>query len=194
MLNTIKLSMLTVILIAGLHTGAAAQNMKTPTLVVDGDVITLQLRSIKVADGSVGFVNNFFPFRNLPRETLFGLSFLGRTTGDLTGSFALSLDCAPATFEPGGSNEFVGGSWMLPVYSNRPLLGTNYLGAIYGRVSGGKMSWDKVGVIAEVGMNFTVTGGTQTLSDLTGAGSFEGTLTTDEKGATLDGVLSINFY
>jgi hypothetical protein len=193
---------LSIALSAGLCTSAGAQVRKdtqqSAVVALDANTISLKLRSIEIAGGTTGFDYGASSAEVVlpplqPRQILFGYSFLGRTVGDLPGSFALSMNCTPATFEPGGSNELVGGTWSLPVYVTGRLFGTTYVGALYGHVTGGKMVWDKTGATSTVDMNFTVDGGTQKLINSTGEGSFQGVLTESEKGATLDGVLTLTF-
>jgi hypothetical protein len=166
--------------------------------------ITIKIRSIEISGGTIGFDKGQPPSSPMlesairlplepPQQVLFGYSFLGRSSGELPGSFMLSMNCRPAIFEPGGSNELVGGTFTLPVYLEKATRGSNYQGALYGQVTGGKMSWDKTGTLATVEMNFTVDGGTQNLSDRRGEGVFQGILTEGEKGSTLDGELMITF-
>jgi hypothetical protein len=209
-MNTIKCLLLTtaLALVAGLCTGAEAQTLKNkwnsavPALTTP-EPISLKLNAIEVAAGNAGTDNTIRPINtpeqaivlpiDPPRQVLFGYSFLGRTAGTLPGSFNLSMNCTPVTFEPDSSNEIVGGSWSLPVYSEKLRLGSSYIGALYGHITGGKMAWNKTGTVSTVDLTFVIDGGTQQLFDLAGAGSFQGTLTENEKGSRLVGELTITF-
>ncbi|MGH9874757.1 MAG: hypothetical protein ACRD9S_20065, partial [Pyrinomonadaceae bacterium] len=136
-----------------------------------GESVTMTLNAIEVSDGVVGLDGRdgggagVYPN---PGETIFGYGFLGRTTGDLPGSFMFSMNCTPAVFTPGESNEITGGMWTLPVYA-QALKGLNtvYMGSLYGKSVSGKMGWDKDGNAA-VYVNLTIEGGTQNWAGVTG--------------------------
>ncbi len=178
------------ILVAGLGANAAAQRKTNLEGSVNGPIsvdttVTLKLHAVEVTDGLIGVDPN-------KGETMFGYGFLGRTSGDLPGSFTFSMNCFPAVFVPGEANEITGGMWTFPVYM-RPSKDedTVYMGSFYGSLVDGKMRWDKVGN-AEVHLVFNVDGSTQTWDSVTGYGFFEGTMTQDEKGSSrLDGELTI---
>jgi hypothetical protein len=180
------------VLLAGLGTGTTAQSkadLRVSNIVpipVE-TTVTLKVNAIEINDGVVGVDPRF-------GETVFGYNLLGLTSGELPGSFMLSMNCAPAIFTPGGSNQIAGGAWSLPVYM-RPLKGLNiaYMGSLYGTIVNGKMDWDKLGN-ADIYMTFSVDGGTQTWDRAKGTGTFQGTLTADEKGtSTLRGELTITY-
>jgi hypothetical protein len=197
------------VLLAGLCAGATAQQLKTETktqaLVSPGDTISMRLSAIEVAEGARAFDYNITPAALRPeplmREVLFGYSFLGRTSGELPGSLNLSMNCTPATFTPEGTNEMAGGTWTLPVYNNRGLLGAyyrvgvidSYVGALYGNVTGGTIKWDKTGTVGVLDMTFEVTGGTKAFAELSGKGTIQGTMFESEKGTTFEGVMTIYF-
>jgi hypothetical protein len=197
------------VLLAGLCAGATAQQLKTETKtqapVSPGDTVTLKLNAIEVAEGARAFDYNITPTDLRPepllREVLFGYSFLGRTSGGLPGSLSLSMNCTPATFTPGGTNEMAGGTWSLPVYNNRGVLDAyyrvgvfdSYVGALYGNITGGTINWDKTGTVGVFDMTFVMTGGTKAFAGLSGKGTLQGTLFESEKGTTIEGVMTIYF-
>ena len=134
----------------------------------------VSVSAIEITDGTVGMDSR------TGKETAFGYSFLGQTTGSLPGSFTLSMDCAPALPIPGGSSELTGGSWTLPVYMTSIKGGTAYAGSLYGTIAKGEMSWDKTGRNATVYIVLDVHG-TQSWEGVGGYASFAGTLYVDEK-------------
>lgn len=144
----------------------------------------VSVTAIEITDGIVGMDST------TGKETAFGYSFLGQTTGSLPGSFTLSMNCAPAIAVPGSTSELTGGSWTLPVYMTTIKGGTSYAGSLYGTISKGTMSWDKTGTNATVYMVLDVKG-TQTWEGAGGYASFAGTLYVDEKTqeTRLDGTL-----
>ena len=136
---------------------------------------TVHVNAIEVTDGNIGYDIE-------KRETMFGYSFLGRTSGSFPGSFTLSMNCTPAIPVPGESSELTGGAWTLPVYMTTSLRGgASYAGSFYGTIANGKMHWDKTGTNAEVYFVLNVDGGTQTWNGVSGYATFEGTLFVDEK-------------
>jgi hypothetical protein len=134
----------------------------------------VKVSAIEVTDGTVGMD------ARSKTETMFGYSFLGRTTGSLPGSFTLSMNCAPAIAVPEGTTELTGGSWTLPVYM-LGLKSTGYAGSLYGTISKGEMNWDKTGTNAYVYIVLNVDGGTQNYDGVSGYATFAGTLFVDEK-------------
>ena len=191
-MNTSKRIMIAAafVLLAGLFASAAAQGAADLQADTIGPMplettVTMTLNSIEVSDGVVGLDPKF-------GETMFGYSFLGQTSGELPGSLMFSMNCVPAVFAPGQSNEITGGAWTLPVYM-RPFRGLSnvYMGSLYGTLVSGQMVWGKDGN-AEVYLSFNLDGGTQTWETATGHGTFKGTLMVDEKGTTtLSGELTI---
>ena len=134
----------------------------------------VSVSAIEVTDGMVGVDST------TGKETAFGYSFMGQTTGSLPGTFTLSMNCAPALPIPGYDSELSGGSWTLPVYMTSIKGGTSYVGSLYGTIAKGTMSWDNTGRSATVYMVFDVKG-TQTWEGVGGFASFAGTLYVDEK-------------
>jgi hypothetical protein len=144
----------------------------------------VSVSAIEITDGTVGMDSK------TGKETAFGYSFLGQTTGSLPGSFTLSMNCAPALPIPGGTSELTGGSWTLPVYMTSIKGGTAYAGSLYGTIAKGEMSWDKTGRNATVYIVLDVHG-TQSWEGVGGYASFAGNLYVDEKSqkTMLDGTL-----
>ena len=134
----------------------------------------VSVSAIEVTDGMVGVDST------TGKETAFGYSFMGQTTGYLPGTFTLSMNCAPALPIPGSTSEVSGGSWTLPVYMTSIKGGTSYVGSLYGTIAKGTMSWDNTGRSATVYMVFDVKG-TQTWEGVGGYASFAGNLYVDEK-------------
>lgn len=183
-----RLFFITVIfLVSGFVTGAIAQEVRPPMPSVH--VVDLKLRGIEFNDGVVGYDNLW------GRETMFGYAFVGKTYGELPGVLTLSMNCSPATFTPGMSNEMTGGTWTLPIYSapsvfKQPV----YLGSLYGHIAGGKLAWDKIS--AQMYLTFVVDGGTLKFTGATGDGSFDGTLAEPVKGedeATIEGIFTVRY-
>lgn len=179
----------TFVLLAGLFAGVLAQgktnsaSFRMPPEPIE-PIVTLN--AIEVTDGKIGMDNQ------TKLETVYGYSFLGRTTGAFAGSFTLSMNCTPAIPVPGEASELTGGSWTLPVYLT-DANGTQYAGSLYGTIAKGSMNWDKLGN-ATVYMVLSVGGGTQTWDGVGGYATFAGTLSVDEKTqkTTLDGNLVFN--
>ena len=148
--------------------GSKGSNLRLPPEPIPPSVTVI---AIEVADGIVGMDNQ------TKSETMFGYSFLGRTTGSFPGSFTLSMNCIPAIPVPGEASELTGGSWTLPVYTK---VG-GYAGSLYGTILKGTMNWDKTGTNANVYIVLNVAGGTQTWDGVTGYATFAGNLFVDEK-------------
>jgi hypothetical protein len=142
----------------------------------------VSVSSIEVTDGIVGVDST------TGKETAFGYSFMGQTTGSLPGTLTLSMNCAPAIPIPGDVSELSGGSWTLPVYMTS-VKGT-YAGSLYGTIAKGTMSWDKTGTNATVYFVLNVSG-TKAWEGVGGYASFAGNLYVDEKTqkTKLDGTL-----
>ena len=143
----------------------------------------VSVSAIEVTDGMVGVDST------TGKETAFGYSFLGQTTGSLPGSFTMAMNCAPALPIPGSTSEVSGGSWTLPVYMTS-IKGGPYAGSLYGTIAKGTMSWDKTGTNATVYIVLDVKG-TQTWEGAGGYASFAGNLYVDEKSqeTRLDGTM-----
>lgn len=178
------------VLLAGLSLGAMAQGRMDSTrsivrLPPEPPIEnSVSVNAIEVADGTIGTDSQ------TGSETVFGYSFLGRTTGDFPGSFSLSMNCTPALPVPGETNDLTGGSWTLPVYMPT-MTGSEYAGSLYGTLSKGTMNWDKTATSATVYFVLNVDGGTQTWDGVTGYATFAGTISVDEKTqkTTLNGKL-----
>jgi hypothetical protein len=162
------------VLLAGLGS-AMAQSTKNSSIVrlppqPIGSAVTVN--AIEISDGIVGFDQS-------KSETVFGYSFLGRTTGTFPGSFSLFMNCAPSLPVSGGINDVTGGAWTLPVYVT-DMKGGIYAGSLYGNIVKGTMSWDKTATKASVYFVLDVSG-TQSWSGVGGYATFAGILLTDEK-------------
>ena len=114
------------------------------------------------------------------KEGIYGISYLGRTSGRLPGSFFMSLNYTRSSGAFGISppqpisllDTITGGTWSLPVY-----VYNRYVGAIYGHVDSGTMEWNdfsKSG--AAVDIVLIVDGGTKAFAGTSGKGRFSGTL------------------
>ena len=168
------------VLLAGLGAGAMAQDKMDPTglafrLPPEPILTTVKVNAIEVTDGTIGYDSQ------TRQETAFGYSFLGQTTGALTGSFTLSMNCTPSTPIPGNASELTGGAWTLPVYLTGIKMGAGYAGSLYGTIAKGTMDWDKTGTNAQVYFVLSVDGGTQNWDGVEGFATFTGTLFVDEK-------------
>lgn len=161
-------------LMAILSTGAMAQKGSAGRLPPEPIFPVVKVNAIEVTDGNLGM-----DYQN-KSETMFGYSFLGRTTGALPGSFTLSMNCTPAFATPGGVTQLTGGSWTLPVYLT-DIKGSGYAGALFGTIAKGSMSWDKTGTSATVYIVLNVDGGTQAWDGVRGYATFAGILFVDEK-------------
>jgi hypothetical protein len=150
---------------------------------------TAHVTAAEITDGIVGFDSQ------TKKETVFGYSFLGQTTGSYPGSFTLSMNCSPAIPIPGDVSEMSGGAWTLPVYVTGTKA-TGHAGSLYGTISKGTMSWDKAGTTATIYAVLNVDGGTQKWSGAQGFVIFTGTLSVDGKTQepTLDGDLVFTMF
>jgi hypothetical protein len=167
-----------IVLMAGLVAGVMAQGKITSRdsgvfLPPEPILPVTKVNAIEVTDGTIGMDNQ------TKKETMFGYSFLGRTTGAYPGSFTLSMNCAPAIPVPGESSDVTGGAWTLPVYM--PSVRGSYAGSLYGTIAKGTMNWDKTGTNADVFFILNVDGGTQAWGGTQGYATFAGTLFVDEK-------------
>lgn len=168
------------VLLASLGAGAMAQDTMSPKgsllwLPPEPILPIVKVNAIEITDGTIGLDNQ------TKKETAFGYSFLGQTTGSLRGSFTLSINCTPATPIPGDTSELTGGAWTLPVYMTSIKGGAGYAGSLYGTIANGKMNWDKTGTNGDVYFVLDVDGGTQSWDGVQGYATFVGTLFVDEK-------------
>jgi hypothetical protein len=167
------------VLVGVLCSGATAQVKMGPTsppiwLPPEPIMDIVSVNAIEISDGTLGFNSE------TKKETSFGYSFLGQTTGSLPGSFTLSMNCTPATPIPGDTSELTGGAWSLPVYM-LSIRGSGYAGSLYGTIAKGTMNWDKTGTNADIYIVLNVNGGTQSWENVQGYATFAGTLFVDEK-------------
>ena len=175
------------VLLSGLGTGTMAQSKAAAVFGLPPEPIesVTTVNAIEVTDGTLGFSQT-------KDETMFGYSFLGRTTGAFPGSFTLSMNCTPAVPMPSDKSELTGGSWTLPVYMTA--VRGNYAGSLFGTIAKGTMIWDKTGTNATMYIVLNVDGGTQSWNGYGGYATFTGTLSVDEKTqqTTLTGNLVFN--
>ena len=188
----IKFFIAVIFLLSGLVIGATAQladDSQIQPFAPSVQTVELKLHGIEFNDGVVGFD------KETGRDSMFGYGFHGQTYGALPGVLTLSMNCTPATFNPGESNEMTGGTWTLPVYSMPPLYKNPvYLGSFYGHIVSGKLSWEKIS--AKMYFTFAIDGGTVKFTGATGDGFFEGDLTEPVKGqeeATIEGVFTLRY-
>jgi hypothetical protein len=163
------------VLLSGLGAGVMAQGKASAALRLPPEPIVpvTTVNAIEVTDGTVGFSQT-------KDETMFGYSFLGRTTGAFPGSFTLSMNCVPAVPMPSEKSELTGGSWTLPVYT-MAIKDPGYAGSLYGNIDKGTMIWDKTAAKATMYMVLNVSGGTQAWEGVSGYATFTGTLFVDEQ-------------
>lgn len=102
----------------------------------------------------------------------YGATFVGQAYGELPGYFYGSLNYTPASVGPSVTNQIVGGYWSLKVFDSHG----NYQGLVYGRFTGGTVSWDQTGTVAQVAATMSVTGGTGAYRGARGTGLFNGQL------------------
>jgi len=152
-------------------------------------VVDLKLRAIEFNEGFVGFD------KLSGRDTMFAYSFHGQTYGKLPGVLTLSMNCTPATFTPGETNEMTGGTWALPIYSPATLFKNPvYQGSLYGHIVEGKLAWEKT--TARMVLDFVIDGGTLKFTGATGNGYFDGIFAEPVKGeeeGTLEGVFTLKY-
>jgi hypothetical protein len=166
-------------LITGLLSGAAQAQIGPPTPIDQtGPVITIQGLEISAGTQEVG-------------ET-YGWICFGKASGDMAGNFTLSMDIASFK-NPGTRSLVTHGGWTLPVYA-QTIRGATYLGALYGTVESGEVAWDKAGTTASMELRLVITGGTDSMRDLSGAAVLLATVTYAEKGAgAFNGTLFLEF-
>lgn len=122
----------------------------------------------------------------------YGWTCFGRATGDLTGDFTMSIDLTSVK-TPGGASFVESGDWTLFVYT-QSIRGATYIGALYGNVQAGEVTWGKAGMTASMELKMLITGGTDTMSNVNGTATLFATVTYDEKGTgTFGGTLVFEF-
>ena len=173
------------VLICVLSAAAVAQKIVRPTPIET--TVSVKVEAVEVSDGVLVFDPNY-------GESMFGYSFTGEATGDLTGAPMFSMNCFPAQFIAGETNKVTSGSWALPVYM-KPYKGLNvvYVGSLFGQLVDGTMTWDKLGTTANITVKITIDDGTGTYAGVSGRGVFQGTLIEGEKVTTLSGLLTLTY-
>lgn len=154
------------LLLTGLF-GTSTQAQSRPVPVGQtGAVVTI--KGVEVSPGTEEFGETY------------GWTCFGRATGDLTGDYTLWMDINSVR-NPGGTAFVKSGNWTLPVYE-RTIRGATYMGALYGNVQFGEVTWDKTGTTAWMELKLLITGGTETMRDTNGTAFLYATVTYDEKG------------
>ena len=124
-------------------------------------------------------------------DEVYGWMCYARTTGALPGNLTLTMDYAGGK-EPGLSSSVTDGAWTLPVYGST-IKGSSYMGVLYGSVATGRVTWDKSGT-ANIELKLTISGGTQSMSDIRGMAALSATVSYDEKGVgTFHGTMYFEF-
>ena len=156
---------------------AQAQNRPVP---VEQTGAVLTIKGFEVSPGTQEYGETY------------GWTCFGKATGDLTGDFTLSMNINSVR-TPGGTAVIESGDWTLSVYE-ATIRGTIDMGALYGNVQFGEVTWDKTGTTASVQLKLLITGGTDTMSDVNGTATLFATVTYDEKGTgTFGGTLVFEF-
>lgn len=165
-------------MITGLLASVTQAQVRPPDPIETGLVITIQGLETSAGTPEVG-------------ET-YGWMCFGRAAGDMAGNFTLSMDIASLK-NPGTTSEITHGDWTFPVYA-QTLRGATYMGALYGNVGSGHVTWDKAGTTASIELKLLIKGGTDTMRDLNGTAVLVATVTYDEKGpGTFNGTLFLEY-
>jgi hypothetical protein len=178
------------LLLAGLADNAQAQ--RAAALYPQGQVGPsgmVTVNALQISEGELAF------HYRMQSDTMFGLSFLGQTSGDFPGTLTLSLNATTGSVGTGNgksSNLITGGSWTLPVY--RTDVRGGFVGSIYGTISQGEIVPTANPDKREVSMTLNIQGGTLAYQGAAGTATFTGTLTVDPRGngGELEGTLVLN--
>lgn len=119
-------------------------------------------------------------------DTRYGTAFIGRATGDLSGTSSVMFCYTPPHPGPGVVNEIQGGEWSLSI---------RYWFCVVGRLSGnldsGTAVWDADGNTAEVTAIGSITRATGVCRGMRGTMSFNGTLSHESVIPRLTGDLGV---
>lgn len=99
-------------------------------------------------------------------DTRFGATFVGNTSGDLTGILVSSVNYTPPSPGPNVTNDIVGGEWAL--------CGSQV--TVYSTFTGGTVQWNADESLADVAANMTIAGGSINGIPVSGTGTFSGVL------------------
>jgi hypothetical protein len=155
---------LTSLLVSLLVGGTAMAATKTYTDRVQG---------VEVSAGQIDEATN----------TRVGVTFVGEANGPFPGVMYASLNYTPSRpVLDGGVNTIVGGRWVLK----------GQKGVLYGTFTGGTVSWNADGTVAEVDADLAIRGGSVKGEPVTGGtGTFEGTLSHLTFPPTVQGTLTL---
>jgi hypothetical protein len=121
-------------------------------------------------------------------QVRYGVTFAGRATGSLPGSWAASINYTPPN--PGANvvNSIVGGTWSLEVVRHGVVKGS-----LFGNVVSGTATWNSDGTVASLTATLTITGGTRVFAGVTGSGTFDGTLSHLSFPPSISGALTLTY-
>lgn len=142
---------------------------------------------------------------NYAVATTYGATYYGQTFGDRTGSFFVSVNYSlpgtggPTAREAGSdtsdmpqpidqSSLVTGGSWTRQVF-----IDGKYVGSVYGRITGGTVTWSQTDLSATVDLELAVDNGTEKFLDRTGKGQFHGKLDRMSKLPIISGDLTLEY-
>jgi hypothetical protein len=122
--------------------------------------------------------------------TRFGATFVGFASGQLPGTFAVSVNYRPPAPGPKVLNTFVGGVWQVAVYK-----GGRFQGTLYGEITGGSAKWNSTGTVTEsLSADLSIVGGTGMFAGAKGNGMFiNATLSHLTFPPTIQGTLQLTF-
>jgi hypothetical protein len=121
--------------------------------------------------------------------TRFGATFVGLASGQLPGTFVVSVNYQPPAPLPKMTNNFVGGSWQVAVYK-----GGRFQGTLYGDITDGSARWNDTGTMAVLSADLAILGGTGAFAGSQGTGMFvNGTLSHLTFPPTIQGTLMLAF-
>lgn len=125
-------------------------------------------------------------------ETTFDLGFLGQTFGDFQGSLTVSLNLTSGAAARGNGNPIpiTGGMWTFPVYSERG----GFVGSVYGTILKGQITPTANPNKSDISFALETRGGTLAYQGATGAATFNGTISFDQRSSRseLEGVVQFN--
>ena len=163
-----RMLIVTVALLLGLL--GAAPALAAPTATQSATMTGIEI--------SPGFVSG---------ATRVGATFVGTSSGELPGAWAVTVNSSPAALGPNVTNTIVGGSWYLAVFHDGECDGV-----LWGDLSSGTVQWNAAGDAAALDATLTITGGIGNFSSLQGGGgTFSGQLSHRTFPPTIDGTLTL---